>query len=174
MRAATIRSRRCMDWVTGSRTMHLHLPSLDLRLRIAISLATVCIAVVGALGFTLNTASEDMEVAFIEQLVTEELDSLVERSRDSGHAPPSGPNIQYYVFSSPEQLEKLPAALRTLAPGHHLVGAGAEEKHIAVCELGDMRYMVVYDAGAHEVREARFRRLLYFAFGTFAVVSVVL
>jgi signal transduction histidine kinase len=154
--------------------MHLHLPSLDLRLRIAISLATVCIAVVGALGFTLYTASTDMEGAFIEQLVTEELDSLVERSRDSGHAPPSGPNIQYYVFRSPGRLEQLPPPLRTLAPGHHQIGTGADEKHVAVRDLDGTRYMVVYDAGAHEVREARFRQLLYLAFGTIAVVSVVL
>jgi signal transduction histidine kinase len=152
----------------------MHLPSLDLRLRIAAALATVCIAVVGALGLTLYKASSDMEVSFIEQLVTEELDSLVERARDSGHAPPSGPNIQYYVVTLPEQLEKLPPALRTLAPGHHQIGKGAEEKHVAVRDVGTRRYLVVYDAGAHEVREARFKQLLYFAFGTIAVVSVIL
>jgi signal transduction histidine kinase len=152
----------------------MHLPRLDLRLRIAAALATVCIAVVGALGLTLYKASQDMEASFIEQLVTEELDSLVERTRDSGHAPPSGPNIQYYVATSPEQLEKLPAQMRTLAPGHHQIGNGADEKHVAVRDLGANRYIVVYDAGAHEVREARFKQLLYFAFGTIAAVSVIL
>ena len=152
----------------------MRLPSLDLRLRIAAALATVCIAVVGALGLTLYKASRDMEASFIEQLATEELDSLVERTRDSGHAPPSGPNIQYYVVISPEQLDTLPDSLRTLAPGHHQIGKGAEEKHVAVRDVGGRRYVVVYDAGAHEVREARFRQLLYFAFGTIAAVSVIL
>ena len=152
----------------------MRLPSLDLRLRIAAALATVCIAVVGALGLTLYKASKDMEASFIEQLVTEELDSLVERARDSGHAPPSGPNIQYYVVTAPEQREKLPGQLRTLAPGHHEIGRGADEKHVAVRDVGATRYLVVYDAGAHVVREAHFRQLLYFAFGTIAAVSVIL
>src|SRR4051794_34801672 len=98
----------------------MHLPSLDLRLRIAIALATVCIAVVGALGFTLYMASEDMEAALVEQLVTEELDSLIERARQTAYAPETGgPNIQYYVLRTPEQLDKMPPALRALAPGHH-------------------------------------------------------
>jgi signal transduction histidine kinase len=150
----------------------MRLPSLDLRLRIAIALATVCIAIVGALGFTLYLASEDMEEALVEQLVTEELDSLIERARNTAHAPPSGPNIQYYVLRTPEELENLPPALRTLAPGHHEVGSGEDEKHVAVRDIAGTRYMVAYDAGAHEVREARFRQLLYLALATIAVVSV--
>ncbi|HZN26071.1 MAG TPA: HAMP domain-containing sensor histidine kinase [Burkholderiales bacterium] len=152
----------------------MRLPSLDLRLRIAIALATVCIAVVGALGFTLYTASEDMEEALVQQLVTEELESLIERARHTGHAPASGPNIQYYVFKTPEQLDMLPPALRTLAPGHHEVGSGENEKHVAVRDLGGTRYIVVYDAGPHELREWRFRQLLYSALGTIALLSVAI
>jgi signal transduction histidine kinase len=151
----------------------MRLPKLDLRLRIAVALATVCIAVVGALGFTLYTASEDMEEALVLQLVSEELESLVERATHTGgHAPPSGPNIQYYVLSGPEQREKLPPELRSLAAGHHEVGTGEDEKHVAVRDVGSTRYMVVYDAGPHEVRESRFRQLLYFALATIAVLSV--
>jgi signal transduction histidine kinase len=153
----------------------MRLRSLDLRLRIAIALATVCIAVVGALGFTLYMASEDMEEALVEQLVMEELDSLVERARHTAYMPEaSGPNIQYYVLRTPEQLAKLPPALRTLAPGHHEVGSGEHEKHVAVRDLAGIRYMVVYDAGPHELRELRFRQLLYFALATIAVLSVVI
>jgi signal transduction histidine kinase len=150
----------------------MRLPSLDLRLRIAIALATLCIAVVGALGFTLYTASEDMEEALIEQLVTEELDSLIEGARGTLHAPPSGPNIQYYVLKVPEQLEKLPAALSALAPGHHEVGTGEDEKHVAVRDIAGVRYMVVYDAGPHELRLARFGQLVYLALATIALLSV--
>ena len=63
-------------------------PRLDLRLRIAIALSTVCITVVGALGVMLYTASEDMEVGLVEQLVGEELDFLVDRvSRSGGSLP---------------------------------------------------------------------------------------
>jgi signal transduction histidine kinase len=151
----------------------MRLPSLDLRLRIAIALATLCIAVVGALGFTLYMASEDMEEALVEQLVTEELDSLIERARHTAYAPESGgPNIQYYVLRTPEQLEKLPPELRALTQGHHEVGSGEDEKHVAVRDIAGTRYMVAYDAGPHEVREARFRQLVYLALATIAVLSV--
>jgi signal transduction histidine kinase len=150
----------------------MRLPSLDLRLRIAIALATLCIAVVGALGFTLYTASEDMEEALIEQLVTEELDSLIEGARGTLHAPPSGPNIQYYVLKVPEQLEKLPPTLRALAPGHHEIGTGEDEKHVAIRDIAGVRYMVVYDAGPHELRLARFGQLVYLALATIALLSV--
>ncbi|MGZ5139919.1 MAG: hypothetical protein ACXWCX_19160, partial [Burkholderiales bacterium] len=56
---------------------------LDLRLRIAAVLAIVCIAIVGALGFTLYRASEKLESALVEQLVSEEMDFLVKRAQRS-------------------------------------------------------------------------------------------
>src|SRR5919106_5515953 len=106
----------------------MRLPSLDLRLRIAIALATVCIAVVGALGFTLYMASEEMEEALVEQLVTEELDALIERTRTMGHhVVPSGPNFHYYTVKVPEELETLPSAFRALRPGHHEIGSDENE-----------------------------------------------
>ena len=47
-------------------------PEFGLRLRVALALALACLLVVGALGFTLYTASEDMEEALIKQLVSAE------------------------------------------------------------------------------------------------------
>ena len=147
----------------------------DLRLRIAAVLATVCIAVVGALGLTLYTASEDMEEALVEQLVAEEMESLVLRAGSSSATVTTvGPNLQYYVLRAPADYEQVPAALRTLPPGRHEIGTGAEERHVAVREVGGVRYMVSYDAGAHEVREASFQRLLVVAIAGAALVAVVL
>ena len=82
----------------------MRLPKLDLRLRIAIALATVCIAVVGALGITLHAASEEMEWALVDQLVKEELDFLVDRaSRADGYVPAGGPNLESYVAGTSDQ-----------------------------------------------------------------------
>jgi signal transduction histidine kinase len=147
-------------------------PKLNLRLRIAGVLATVCLTIVGALGFALYMASEDMEQALVGQLVSEELESLVERSHVSGvNLPQAGPNLQYYVLSAPEDHVKLPPEIRALGPGHHEVGVGANEKRIAIRDAGGKRYMVVYDEGPHELREARFRQLLLLSLMTAAIVA---
>src|SRR3954471_8659849 len=101
----------------------------DLRLRIATALATICIAVVGALGVTLYTASREMEQTLVDQIVSEELDFLVERGRP---ILPSGPNLQYYVLRTPADYERIPANLRKLDAGRHDVGSGGEELKVAV------------------------------------------
>ena len=155
--------------------MRLRRLKLDLRLRIAAVLATVCIAVVGGLGITLYMASEDMESALVEQLVSEELESLIERARVlESHVEVGGPNFQYYVVAWPAGRATLPAAVRDLGPGHHDVGQGIEETHVAIRDGGGKRYVVMYDAGPHEEREARFRDLLTFSILTAATVAVVL
>ncbi len=148
------------------------MPKLNLRLRIAGVLATVCLTIVGALGFALYMASEDMEQALVGQLVTEELESLVERSRASGvNLPQSGPNLQYYVISAPHEYQHLPPEIRVLGPGLHEVGVGANEKRVAIRDSDGKRYVVVYDEGPHEVREARFRQLLLLSLLSAALVA---
>jgi len=148
---------------------------VDLRLRIAIVLATVCIAIVGAMGFTLYLASEDMEAGLVEQLVSEEMDSLMNRAEFSDvAASASGPNLQYYVLRSPQDYAAIAPRLQDLSPGTHRVGTGSEEMHVAVRDVSGVRYIVAYDAAAHELREQRFRRLLLTALATAAVMSVVL
>jgi len=148
----------------------------DLRTRITVALATVCIGVVGVLAIIVFSASHRMQEALVEQLVTEELEALVERSRE-GEGPVSGggPNLQYYVARGPDARGGLPAPLRDLAPGHHEVGKGGpDELHVAVREVDGIRYMVAYDSGQHEVREKRFRNLLLIALGATAAIAVAL
>ena len=148
---------------------------LDLRLRIAIVLATVCIAIVGAMGFTLYLASEDMETGLVEQLVSEEMDSFVKRAAFADvAASTSGPNLQYYVLRNPQDSATIAPKLRDLGPGTHWVGAGSEEMHVAVRDIAGVRYIVAYDSGPHELREQHFRRLLLTALAAAAVMSMVL
>jgi signal transduction histidine kinase len=153
----------------------MHGIKLDLRIRIAIVLATVCIAIVGAMGFTLYLASEDMESGLVDQLVSEEMDSLITRATFSEvGASTSGPNLQYYILRKPQDYATIAPKLRDLGPGAQRVGTGSEEMHVAVRDVDGVRYIVAYDAAAHELREQRFRRLLLTALATAAVMSMVL
>jgi signal transduction histidine kinase len=146
---------------------------LDLRLRIAIVVATLCIAVTSGLAATLYLAFEDMEDALVEQVVAEEMETLIQRVRTTGTTPASGPNLQYYVFANGDH-EKLSPRLRALGPGHHEIGIGAEEKHIAVRDVDGNRYVVAYDSGQHEALVIEFKRLLLLAIGTTAVLAVLI
>ena len=76
---------------------------LDLRLRIALAFAVVCIAVVGALGVTLYTAAEDLEETLVNQIVSEEVDYLINRYRaDPDYRPTAGPNFEYHIVRTAE------------------------------------------------------------------------
>jgi signal transduction histidine kinase len=138
-------------------------------------LATVCIAVVGALGITFYIASEEMEEALVEQIVSEEIDSLTKRGSTSPTpASPSGPNVQYYVLHTPQDRENIPSPLRELGPGQHVIGAGSDELKVAVRDVDGVRYIVAYDSGSHELREQRFQNLVVLAIATAALVAIVL
>lgn len=150
---------------------------LDLRLRIAATIAISCIAVVAALGITLYTATEEMEDALVEQIVTEEIDFLIERhrSRPDYAVPTPGPNLQYYIVRSAPDNAELPEALRKLAPGQHEIRLGGSgDRHVAVRQVGDTRYLVVYDVGPHELRERRFKHLVLLALATVALIALPL
>lgn len=150
-------------------------PRLDLRLRVAAVLAAVCIAVVGCLGIILYVASNTMQEDLVEQVVAEEMEVLMARSRAArGPVASGGPNLQYYVLRAPEDEGQLPPALRSLGPGHYEIGRGREELHVIVREDDSTRYIVAYDSGQHDLREARFRNLLLLAVGTAAMFALVL
>jgi signal transduction histidine kinase len=144
----------------------------SLRLRIAVAFAITCIAVVTALGITLYTASEELEEALVEQIVSEEVDYLIQRHRaDPAYRPVAGSSLEYYIVRAPDELAQLPEPLRTLPPGNHEVGRGSDERHVAVREAGGARFIVVYDIGPHELREQQFERLLLLAFATLVVAA---
>jgi signal transduction histidine kinase len=150
-------------------------PKLDLRLRIAIALAAVCIVVVGALGVALYAASHELERALVDQLVKEELDFLVDRaSRADGYVPAGGPNLQYYVASTSGDRDRTPHELRDLPAGQHEVVMHAGARRVGVREVSGARYIVSYDIGPHEEQLARFRQLLYLALGAAAVLAIAL
>jgi signal transduction histidine kinase len=132
-------------------------------------------SVVSVFGVTLYVASERLEAALVEQIVTEELDDLVRRHRDNPELPqPAGPNLQYFAVRTGEEESKLPKQLRGLAPGTHELGYGPEERHVAVRRVGDMVYIVAYDDGPHEVRERNFSYLVLASLAVIAVIALAL
>lgn len=149
--------------------------TLNLRMRVAAAVAITCIAVVSALAITLYTASEDLEETLVEQIVSEEMAYLVQHHLENPQiVRETGPNLQYYVARNPEDLARLPEALRGLAIGSHEIGKGADEMHVAVRDVGGTRYIVAYDSGQHEIREQNFKLLVLFALATVIVVAAVL
>lgn len=146
---------------------------LDLRRRIALALAAVCITVVAVLGVTLYMASEELEARLVDQLVGEELDFLIER--DARGATPvflGGPNLQYFVLRTRADREQIEHRYRKLGPGQHSIGAGKDERRVAVRDVGSVRYIVTYDAGAHELREREFLILLLSAIAVATLVAI--
>src|SRR5262249_38785196 len=151
------------------------MPKWGLRLRIALALALTCLLIVGALGFTLYTASEDMEEALIGQIIAEEMDYLVERHRQhSGYVPQQGSNLQSYIVRNVSEQDRLPEHLRRLAVGRHEMLVGKEETHVLVRDAGGIRYIVSYEVGLHEQREHEFKLLVVLTVMTAVLASLAL
>ena len=146
-----------------------------LRLRVALALALACLLVVGALGFTLFTASEDMEESLIDQLVAEEMDYLVKRhQQDSAFPPQATSNLQSYIVHDGREQTLLPEHLRKLGVGRHVLFVDKDEFHVLVQEEAGIRYYVAYEVGLHEQREQEFKLLVLLSVVTAALVSLVL
>ena len=144
--------------------------TFDLRTRVAATFAITCIAVVSALAITLYAASEDLEEGLVDQIVSEEMDFLVQHQRENPSiAREPGPNLQYYVVRTASDLQRVPEKLRGLAAGMHEIGRDIDEQHVAVRFVDGVRFIVAYDAGPHELREQQFRRLVLFALATIMV-----
>lgn len=150
---------------------------LDLRLRITVAISVVCISIVAALGGLLYMASERMELALVEQLVAEELDFLVRRHEaDPEYVPDPGPNVEYYAFRPDETSPDLPRFLQDLGNGHYEIdiGEGRGERDVVIRQVGDMRFVVVYNIGPYEQREQEFKRLILIALFVVMGLAVVL
>lgn len=151
------------------------LPRVGLRLRVALALALACLFVVGALGFTLYKASEELEQALVDQLIADEMDYLIERHlRDPGFVPQPTSNFQGYIVRSREDLERVPAELRGLGVGRHELLVGKEETDVLVREANGVRYYVAYEVGLYEQREREFQAQLLLSIMTAALASLAL
>lgn len=148
---------------------------LGLRLRIALAFAAVCIVVVGALGVTLYTAADDMEEALVDQIVSEEVDHLIQRYRGNpDYRPPAGPNFAYHIVRTADDAAILPREVAALPPGNHEIRIGPDERHVAVRQIGSVRFVVIYDVGPHEAREQQFKNVLLLSLASVATFALLL
>jgi signal transduction histidine kinase len=146
-----------------------------LRLRVAVAMALACLLVVGALGFTLFTASEDLEDSLLVQLVAEEMDFLVKRHQENAaYVPQPSSNLQGYIVRDTQELARLPDYLRKFGPGRHELYVGKDEIHVLVREISGVRYYVAYEVGLYEQREQEFKLLVLISVLTAAFVSLAL
>ena len=149
--------------------------NLGLRLRVALALALACLLVVSALGITLYAASEDLEESLINQIVTEEMDYLIQRHRqDRDYRPQRSSNLQGYIVRDASGQKDLPDFLRGIAPGRYEFYLGKDEIHALVREASGIRYYVAYEVGLHEKREQEFKLLILFSVLTAVIVSLAL
>jgi signal transduction histidine kinase len=145
-----------------------------LRLRITFAFAAVCIAVVGVLGITLYTAADEMEDALVDQIVSEEVTSLIEHYRANPvYRPPAGRNFSYHIVGADASAGRLPPEVAALPPGNHELRIGPE-RHIAVREADGLRFVVVYGVEAHEAREQQFKNILLLSLASVAVFALLL
>jgi signal transduction histidine kinase len=145
-----------------------------LRLRITLAFAAVCIAVVAVLGITLYTAADNMEDALVDQIVSEEVTSLIEHYRaNPAYRPPAGRNFTYYIANADEAARQLPPEVAALRPGNHELRSGPE-RHIAVREVDGLRFVVVYGVEAHEAREQQFKNILLLSLASVVGFAAVL
>jgi signal transduction histidine kinase len=146
-----------------------------LRQRVALALALACLLIVGALGVTLYTASEDLEDSLINQIVSEEMDYLVQRHRENrDYQPQRSSNLQSYIVRDAAAQKNLPGFLREVAPGRHEFYLGQDEFHVLVRQDGGARYYVAYEVGLHEQKEQEFKLLVLLSVLTAVLASLVL
>lgn len=146
-----------------------------LRIRVATAIAGVCAVLVAALGGMLYYASEKMETALVEQMLGEQLRFLVQHHADAlDRLPAATANVRYYVARNAAERANLPSFARNLAPGMHEVatGTGAEERDVAIQDVGETRFVVVYDIRPYEDQERAFRKLIWISLIGLALVSL--
>ncbi|MBX9800094.1 MAG: HAMP domain-containing histidine kinase [Burkholderiaceae bacterium] len=135
----------------------------DLRFRIAAAITLTCIVLVTITGALLYAASEALEESLVDQLVSEELNFLIQHHREyPTHTREVSPSVTHYVVTDAAQEAALPTFVRGLAPGLYDIdiGEGKGERHVALRDVGTTRYLVVYDLGPYEEREEEFKLLV--------------
>jgi signal transduction histidine kinase len=153
----------------------VRLRSPGLRLRVALALALACLLVVGTLGAALYAASEQLEASLIEQIIDDEMDFLLRRSRqEPAFSPQPGGKLNGYIVRADQDADRVPAHLRALNPGRHEVLLGGEEVNVLVRDADGVRYYVAYEVGLHEQREQEFKMLVMLFVLVAALVSLLL
>jgi len=135
--------------------------SRSLRNRIAVTLALFGAVASLLLATTIYIASHDLEARLIDDTLTAELDDYVaRRQRNPLSLPEHTATIRAYVVAKQGGTYPIPPEVERLAPGRHQLSIDGTRYRAAVRQVGDQRFVVLYDTSALQQRETSFLILL--------------
>lgn len=162
-------SKTCTGWVIAWCNPMRIKPGL--RLRVALSFALLSMFLVITQTVAVFMVTDDREEEFINQILAEEMRSLIEQYRRNPEiAPPKDQSLHGYIVRSPKDYENLPEYLRKLPLGNHEILFGGKEFHAEVRKERQVVFYLLYDATRHEERIKDFRTFLLL--GVFALAGV--
>ncbi len=145
----------------------------SLRARIATGIVVFAVLMIGAHSIIVWIASHRLEEGLLEQVAIDELDYVIARYRiDPSRALPESEFIKAYVLPRGASEQELPAHLRGLSEGSGEVFVGDSERHIAVRDAPEGRFIVSYRVDHVEARERRFLAFLYIAMAVAALIAL--
>ena len=160
-------------------------PRHSLRLKFALSFALAGLVLVLVHAVAIHQLNRQQEAQLIDQIVSDEMEGLLEQYERQGRldGPPYRALQRYQVRPDTEALSlrkwfraswlvqgfvardaaeraELPAELRSLEPGFHDVGQGADRYRVEVREIGSIAFVVAYSVSLHEERGRHFTQAL--------------
>lgn len=135
--------------------------SRSLRNRVAVTLAVFSGVVSLALATAIYLASQDLERRLIDETLTAELDDFVARRERNPHSlPERTATIRAFVVAPTGGASTVPEPVATLVPGQHRLVLEDIPYRAAVRDVGELRFVVLYDVRALRRREHGFLLLL--------------
>ncbi len=132
----------------------------SLRHRVAVTLALFAGVVSLTLAVVVYLSSHDLEERLIDDTLSAELDDYVaRRARNPQSLPERTATIRAFVVS-PQGDTAVPAAVAALKPGQHKLELEGIAYRAAARDVGEQRYVVLYDTSALQRREQLFLLLL--------------
>ena len=132
-----------------------------IRVRVAVTLATFCIVIVGALGISLYFASDNIEEDHIEQVITMEMDHIVHlHQKHADFIPQIGSSLKSYVIREIDDEFQLPSYLRGLNSSYHRINYNYQDIRVAVQHVDGVKFLVAYRTRLHEQRLRELRLLI--------------
>lgn len=145
--------------------------SLRTRLALAFALLGGCVAL--ALAALLFLAFHNLNQRLIdESLRAETEDYIARRERNPLSLPPTTVSIRGFV-ASPPQAADVPAPLAALTPGTHEIQLDGIPYHVAVTDLNQARYWMLFNEVRQQRREQRFLLMLAAGVLTMMLFSAV-
>jgi signal transduction histidine kinase len=135
--------------------------SRSLRNRVAVTLAVFGATASLILATVIYLASQDLERRLIDETLTAELDDYVlRRARNPQSLPERTATIRAFVVAPSGGTTPVPKAVAELAPGRHRLVLEGTPYRAAVRNVGEQRFVVLYDVSALRRRERGFIGLL--------------